>query len=885
MTRLLPRAVSAAALVAAVLCHPAPAGATAAPPGADTPFTTYEAENAFTNGARLGPGYAFTTLVAEASGRRAVSLRAGQWVEFVLSARADAINVRYSLPDGSPDATLRVTIGASPGALNVSSPGSLPSASIGASLDSSPGGSIGASLGSLPGGWNGVSAGALPGGSNDASAGALPGGSNGVSPGALPGGWNGASPGSLPGASTGSSAGVELPVTARYSHVYGNFPYTNNPADGGEHHYFDDTHALLGRTVPAGSRVRLTASTSISIDLADFELVGRSSMKPDGFVDVVDFGADPTGVVDSGPAVQSALDAGKAQGRGVWLPAGTYRVPRHLTASGVTVRGAGPWHTVLSGRGVGVYGDGSAAVHLADFAIAGDTVVRDDSTSDSGLGGVMGSGSTVDNVWIEHTKVGMWFDGPSDGLTVSHARIQNTMADGVNLHNGVAHTTIRDTYVRNTGDDGLAMWSDANADHDNAFVHDTVVAPLLANAFAVYGGRDNAVTDSVAADTVTQGGGIHVGNRFGAVPLAGTTTIARNVILRAGALVPNPPEEVAALWFYAADAPMAGAIDVHDVSIVDSPFAAVQFFGQRIDNVRLDRVAVIRAGTFALQRQSPGSARLSWLVAAGLGASGQYSCGSGFLLERGPGNLGWSSSRCGFPPAGALRLSADALDFGNLALHSTATRTVTVGNPGPDPIVIRGLHTPPGYTATTPCTRIPVGGTCTVTVGFNPEHAGIFADRIMLETSSPAGPYVVSVRGIGFDPDGNLALGQQIASSSQALSWLGPANLVDGDSGTYFESAGNAFPQTVTLDLGDERTVGRLVLRLPANWGTRTERIAVSNGTAPLVAAAGYTLNPDTGNAVTITFPPTTLRTLTLTFTANDGWPAAQLSELEVYAH
>ncbi|WP_433064564.1 choice-of-anchor D domain-containing protein [Dactylosporangium sp. CS-033363] len=780
------RRMLAAAIFAAIILYPTPASASSPEkPGADVPFTTYEAESALSNGGRVGPSFAFTQLAAEASGRRAVSLRAGQWVEFTLQSKADAVNVRYSVPDGSPDSKLRV------------------------------------------------------------------------------------------------STGVELPLTARWSHVYGNFPYTNNPADGGQHHYFDDVHALLGRTLPAGSKVRFTATAPVVLDLADFELAGGPSARPAGFLDVRDFGADPSGVADSGAAIQAALDAGAQQGRGVWLPAGVFRVQQHLTVNTVTLRGAGPWHTVLRGAGVGVYGAGGAAVHLADFAIAGDTVVRDDSTSDSGLGGTMGGGSTVDNVWIEHTKVGMWFDGPSDGLTVSHARIQDTMADGVNLHNGVAHTVIRDTFVRNTGDDGLAMWSDGNADHDNAFVHDTVIAPLLANAFAIYGGRDNAVTDSVAADTVTQGGGVHVGNRFGAVPLAGTTTIARNLILRAGNLVPNPPEEIGALWFYAADAPMTGAVDVHDVSIVDSPFAAVQFVGQRIDNVRLDRVAIVRAGTFAVQLQAPGSARMSWVVAAGLGAAGRYDCGSGFVVDRGAGNLGWTSARCGFPAAGALRLSADSLDFGNQALHTAGTKTFTIANPGPAPIVVHALRAPAGYAVSSACATIPVGGSCTVTVTFDPDHAGVFAERIMVDTSSPAGPYVVAVRGVGFDPDGNLALGQQITSSSQALSWTGPANLIDGDPGTYFESANNAFPQTVTLDLGSSRTVSRLVLKLPANWGARTETIAVDG----VVPAADYTLDPDTGNAVTISFPPTALRTLTLTFTGNSGWPAAQLSELEVYAH
>ena len=49
---------------------------------------------------------------------------------------------------------------------------------------------------------------------------------------------------------------------------------------------------------------------------------------------------------------------------------------------------------------------------------------------------------------------------------------------------------------------------------------------LLANNIAIYGGRDITVTDNVVADTLTNGGGIHVGNRYpgvnaGAGPTSG----------------------------------------------------------------------------------------------------------------------------------------------------------------------------------------------------------------------------------------------------------------------------------------------------------------------------------------------------------------------------
>lgn len=773
-----------------------PALAVPGKPGARVPFTEYEAENAGTDGTVLHADRAFTHLAAEASGRRAVQLDPGEYVDIVLARPANAVDVRYSIPDG-PDTTLTL--------------------------------------------------------------------------------------------SAGRHHLADLTLTARYSHVYGNYPFTNDPADGGEHHYFDDARTLFGRTLPAGTRIRLRATGSTVVDLADFERVGPAAVRPDGYLSVTDFGADPSGDTDSGQAIQDAIDAGRKQHRGVWIPPGDYRVTRHLTVDQVTVRGAGPWYSVLRGAGVGVYGtpapDPSTAVHLADFAIVGQTTGRDDTVSDSGLGGALGGGSTVDDLWIEHTKVGIWLDGPFDGLTITGCRIQDTMADGLNLRDGVSHVTVRDTFVRNTGDDGMAMWSDRNPDHDNTFTHDTVSVPVLANDFAIYGGRDNTVSDDIAADTVTQGGGVHVGNRFGAVPLAGTTHISGNLLVRTGDLVPNQPTEIAALWFYADDEPMTGKIDVHDDVLYDSSYAGIQFYGKRIDNVTIRRVTILRAGTFALQLQAPGSASLSQVLAIGLGAAGTYDCDSGFTVDRGRGNWGWWGTRCGFPPSGALRVTPDSVSFGNQSLHTTSTRTVTIDNPGPDPVTVDAVRPPAGFTVDNPCTTIDAGDSCAVRVSFAPETAGAYAGLLTIDSTSPAGPYVVALDGVGFDPDGNLALGQHVTSSSVAGPGFGPGNLVDGNPASYFESANGAFPQTVTLDLGTARTVDRIVLKLPGNWGARTETLSVDADGDPLVASADYALDPATGNAVTITFPSTSLRRITLTFTANTGWPAAQISEFEVYAH
>ncbi|WP_203949954.1 galactose-binding domain-containing protein, partial [Planotetraspora thailandica] len=118
----------------------------------------------------------------------------------------------------------------------------------------------------------------------------------------------------------------------------------------------------------------------------------------------------------------------------------------------------------------------------------------------------------------------------------------------------------------------------------------------------------------------------------------------------------------------------------------------------------------------------------------------------------------------------------------------------------------------------------------------------------------------------------------------------GAGNANDGNQNTYWESANNAFPQWIQVDLGSAVSVNQIVLKVPAPsaWQTRTETLSVLTGTSnppttTTVASAGYTFNPATGNTVTINFTATTTRYVRLNITGNTGWPAGQISEFEVY--
>ena len=130
----------------------------------------------------------------------------------------------------------------------------------------------------------------------------------------------------------------------------------------------------------------------------------------------------------------------------------------------------------------------------------------------------------------------------------------------------------------------------------------------------------------------------------------------------------------------------------------------------------------------------------------------------------------------------------------------------------------------------------------------------------------------------------NLAAGKATSASSSHDAY--PAgNVTDGDQGTYWESANNAFPQWVEVDLGSTTSIDQVVLKLPAGWGIRTQTLAVQGsadgtGFSTIVGSAGYAFNPASSNTVTINFPATNTRFVRLTITANTGWPAGQISEL-----
>ena len=423
-----------------------------------------------------------------------------------------------------------------------------------------------------------------------------------------------------------------MTLTSAYAWLYADYPFSNDPQSDWLHpdwwrpptetqvrphrpnHFYDEQRLLLGKTYRAGAKLRLTVPVGAAadwtvVDLLDYERVAEPKHRPARAVPVTRFGADPSGRRDSSAAFDAAIAyARRKPGRRpvVWIPEGTFKVTRHIIVDDVAVVGAGNWYSVVTGPAtplenpdpdpecptcepsrtdsVGFYGKwaedgGSHNVRLADFAIVGEISERVDTDEVNGIGGAL-SDSVVEGLYIQHTKVGIWLDGPGRDLLVRDNVIVDQMADGINIRKGWRNVRATNNFFRNTGDDAMAMWSNIEHDAGNVYDHNTIQTPVLANGIAIYGGEDNTVSDNLVADPVREGSALHAGFRHASTDFRGHLTFARNTTVRAGTRELNWDIGLGAIWFYALEGHMNADFRVLDSDFLDVSYNAIQFISE-----------------------------------------------------------------------------------------------------------------------------------------------------------------------------------------------------------------------------------------------------------------------------------------------------------------
>jgi hypothetical protein len=442
----------------------------------------------------------------------------------------------------------------------------------------------------------------------------------------------------------------KLTLSSRNSWLYGTTDDTeglSNTPQANARRLFDESHALLSQSYPAGTRFKLQRDAGDNasfyvIDLIDLEQVAPAASKLAECTSITSYGAVADDGADDTAAIQKAVtDDENGVISCVWIPAGRWRQEQKILSPdpargqynqrgirNVVIRGAGMWHSQLytetepqNVRGnINHPHEGNVGfeiednTQISDLAIFGMTTNR--ANRGHGLNGRFGKNTRISNLWIEHVNVGAWvgrdysdtpaYWNPADGLQFTGMRIRNTYADGINFSNGTRNSTVFNSSFRNTGDDSLAVWANpyvkdqaADVGRDNRFLNNTVQLPWRANGIALYGGRNNSIENNLIYDTMTYPG-IMLATDHSPLPFSGTTLIANNGLYRTGGAFWNEDQEFGAITLFPSTSDITG-VTIRDTDIVDSTYDGIQFKtgGGNMPNVAITNVRIDRSNNGA----------------------------------------------------------------------------------------------------------------------------------------------------------------------------------------------------------------------------------------------------------------------------------------------
>ncbi|NGZ78192.1 glycosyl hydrolase family 28-related protein [Saccharibacillus alkalitolerans] len=255
-------------------------------------------------------------------------------------------------------------------------------------------------------------------------------------------------------------------------------------------------------TGSAGSTSPKAASTAPKAE-------SSANAKQSAFISVLDYGAKANDSKDDYAAFVAAIDAAKATGKTVYVPAGNYMLSDILTIDGVKVKGAGKLLTTLTStnpkRGsIDLKGSG---VELSSLKHAYSTTVpRGDGANEKNSITVRGAKNfKIQDVYISKSSTaGIMVTYGSTNGTVSGNTLDSTGADGIHVTGGSSYITVENNIVRKAGDDTIAVVSyidsDARAAHHITIRKNHVGYGSKARGIAVVGGTDVTISNNSIQD-------------------------------------------------------------------------------------------------------------------------------------------------------------------------------------------------------------------------------------------------------------------------------------------------------------------------------------------------------------------------------------------------
>lgn len=357
-----------------------------------------------------------------------------------------------------------------------------------------------------------------------------------------------------------------------------------DPSDSTKIRSYDEKSVNIN--IPAGASVKLQKDSDdtcdwYGIDLIDIETAPTALLIPENYLSITDYGATAEDITDDVIAIRACVAAAASQGKGVWIPTGTFnQSARVFIPADVNVKGAGIWYSTIHFTKAG-----SSWIDEVGFGlISGSTIsdIRFDGVSTtreqaSILFRPMGDNETIQNCWIQNLGAVHGWDVASYN-TVKNNRVRGTYYDGIHWGDGASSNNLaQNNHFRGSGDDAIAQVNrlDMGLAHDNTAKFNTIVASYSGRGIANVGGDNFTVTDNVI-DSIYYAGLIITTEPLSpsiSRPIQGFKFL-RNIIRKAG----HTGHNHASIHFWLFTAPMK------DVVIADNLIEDGATEGIHIDN-------------------------------------------------------------------------------------------------------------------------------------------------------------------------------------------------------------------------------------------------------------------------------------------------------------
>lgn len=468
-----------------------------------------------------------------------------------------------------------------------------------------------------------------------------------------------------------------VPLTSYYSWQYfsGDQP-GDTPGAGRPLFRFDEVHWKLDTPLEPGDTIRIQKGNDnieYGVDFIEIERVPDPIARPANAVSVTDYGAVADDGKDDLEAFKAAVNAAVTEGKTLYIPEGIFQLggmweigsASNMIAD-LKVMGAGIWHTNLQFTNPN-RASGGISLRISgqlDFSnVYMNSNLRSRYNQEAVYKGFMdnfGTNSKIHNVWVEHFECGFWVGDYAHtpamiatGLVIENSRIRNNLADGVNFAQGTSHSAVRNSSLRNNGDDALAIWTSnvngAPAGVNNTFSYNTIENNWRAGGIGIFGGSGHKATHNLIIDAVG-GSGIRMNTVFPGYHFQNNTGIefSDTTIINSGTSKDLYNGERGAIDLEASTAPIQN-VTFNNIDIINSQRDAIQlgygggfqdivFNNITIDGTGLDGVTTSRfsgphPGAAIFTYTGNGSATFNNLVTRNITHPDLYYIQNGFNLE------------------------------------------------------------------------------------------------------------------------------------------------------------------------------------------------------------------------------------------------------------